>query len=353
MDHLGTGINQVDTMLGNTNTAANAVITQCDAGVAATNLFTAANTCTNNAGAETAYDATLADVSQSFEDVSSSLAGLVDSTDSFVGMTSDFDSFLTDYEDRVTQATLALLSLGVICAILNFTVLVFSNLSTDGKGCCGCMGGLFGYITGPMTVIVLFIIFVILGLCMAISTFASDFCMDPDGHALDLVPFSTDTTAVNDNYNMIEFYTTCDGTDILGDYIDDSLSFIGEARTELTSFKNACDAASCTSATAVTCQTYYDDMTTILNEMELAANGMAASVECSEINPIYQSFVYDALCDSGVNALVLLWVGLLVSGVFLFLTFGCYKSVASSDAYKITKDKKKGSKEAIEMKQQV
>lgn len=349
IDSLSSGVNRVDTVLNGANTIGTAIVGNLDNMITDTDAFKAQSSCPN-ANAESETDRYLTTMASDMGDAKMSTEGYISSTDNFVSIMSEFDQFIVDYEERISQGTLALLSLGLICALLSFCALMFTNCATDGKGCCSYLSSFFGIIVGPFSIIVLFILFVVGGLSIAISTFSADFCMHPDENALTLAPISSDPQTGWENYQLVEFYTTCQGDNILDDKIDDSASMVDDVRSALTSWKSRFDDLGCTGA-----DSFMNSMTNSLDQIDGSFDNMADKITCENINPIYRDFVYDALCTSTVNALVLLWVGVLVSAFFLLLVVGSYKKIASPEAYRIEKPEEEEEKkpESIEMKSRV
>eukprot|EP01134_Creolimax_fragrantissima_P007557 CFRG7557T1 len=173
----------------------------------------------------------------------------------------------------------------------------------------------------PLAALIMCATIVIIGLMFAFNVGLSDFCFDPDGTVLKLIP--------NGNEELIAHYTHCQSTNKLLDELNES----GEMLSLLRDF------APLTNLTIGLCPvSAHPDINMELDIINQAVNNTFAEMDdarymakCSTVNGIYTQLVYSSLCTDMNSALLWLWVGLTVLVVGMLPTLWIFGAIAYSD----------------------
>jgi len=187
-------------------------------------------------------------------------------------------------------------------------------MGTKGCRCDDCCVILIGSIS-------LIVLMVLVSVEMTFAVAISDFCFKGPETSIGLLM----------NADLINFYTTCNGTNPLDAQFE-------AAQSSLDTFKTTIDnnGADCDSTLLASISTDTDASKASLTSME-------ATSGCGMLNPRFTGFLHDILCDEAVRGLFICFLAHAGSGLLLVIAFCCMPCAAT--AKKEAKDEEGGEKE--------
>lgn len=161
-----------------------------------------------------------------------------------------------------------------------------------------------------VTGLVALTLFVVASMEMAILMLVGDYCMDPTGNILNLV-----------NDAVLDYYLICKGDNPYAIFVDPVTEVLNSLQTSIT--QSTAKLPDCPDLLS----SYFSDIDMRLISLVDTMTG------CSAFNDAYKSFVYDAMCTSGFNALYTLWATQLSIAVILYFVMALSNAVYQSYVY--------------------
>lgn len=125
-----------------------------------------------------------------------------------------------------------------------------------------------------------YVIYLLLGVLWCILyTVLSDFCMQPTGTLLRIAPSGTAE-------DMINYFATCQGSSVLNDYVNKSVSSLHQAVNNLNSTAQYCPSESAS----------FDSARDSLNDMIDSFGDIYDNLRCQNIQTIWLDFFNNGLC---------------------------------------------------------
>lgn len=257
---------------------------------------------------------TVAATQSGLEGAATGLASAAATTESLLkGLGDD----LYNYAEKMEEDAAEHINLGLMVVVgLVWLNVLLGIVATCTKGCrCDdCCVILIGSIS-------LIVLMVLVSVEMTFAVAISDFCFKGPETSIGLLM----------NADLINFYTTCNGTNPLDAQFE-------AAQSSLDTFKTTIDnnGADCDSTLLASISTDTDASKASLTSME-------ATSGCGMLNPRFTGFLHDILCDEAVRGLFICFLAHAGSGLLLVIAFCCMPCAAT--AKKEAKDEEGGEKE--------
>ena len=199
------------------------------------------------------------------------------------------------------------LGLGVITCMVWLNVLLgICAILTDRCKCDDCLVLMIGSLT-------LLLLIALVGLEATLAVAISDFCFKG--------PSTSIALAMDED--LVNFYTTCNGTNPLDTQFD-------SAQASLTAYETTIDDIA--ADPAITCNE--PELTEIPVQIDLTKASifsMQSNSGCSFLNPRFTGFLNDIICDEAVRGLFLCLLVHGCSGLALLIAFCCFPCAANTE----------------------
>lgn len=150
---------------------------------------------------------------------------------------------------------------------------------------------------------------IICGVVMIIVQIYGDFCMNPSQNMMDFM-------GPGSGYDLLEYFSACQGTDPFASNVQNSQNGLNTfSNTISDNFATVCATNNNPSAT---------DAATAITGMNSGIAGISAATTCASLNPVYDTFMNQAMCTNMFDGLWKIWLCGCICSVSLFflMAFG-------------------------------
>lgn len=168
-----------------------------------------------------------------------------------------------------------------------------------------------------LATIVMLALSLLIGLEVALSVTFADFCYKGPDTAILLA--AEDAGLDSQPLDLITYYVTCNGTNILDGLITDAQDQIDFLNNTV---KNV------TTSGAICTQSALNEIISTTKQSDATLEDMRDEVSCSAINPLYTDVFYGVFCDKFLKGLFILWIVQAAAGVAMYVAFCVYPYAA-------------------------